>query len=309
MPSPWVDLPRDAWARLARQSTMSLDECTVHALRSLKDPTDTDDVREVYLPLTQLINFYRRSHNRIWSDVNDFLDISPGLTPFVVGVAGSVAVGKSTAARLLRELLAQSDDAPVVDLVTTDGFLYPNAVLEAKGILDRKGFPESYDRNRLLEFIVGVKSGRQTVKAPVYSHDLYDIVPDQFVEVSRPDILIVEGLNVLQPAALSPRRRALAVSDFFDFSVYVDADPADIRTWFTSRFLALRDSAFQDPTSYFQMFASLGDDEAIRQAHAIWDSVNAPNLVHNIEPTKRRATVILRKGNNHLVERVQIRKI
>ena len=307
--SPWVNLPRSAWAALVRESQLRLDAETVNRLRGLKDPTDVRDVAEVYLPLTQLLNVYRGSHGRLYADANDFLHLAPGRTPFVIGVAGSVAVGKSTTARLLRELLARSADSPKVELVTTDGFLYPNDVLAERGILERKGFPESYDRRALLDFVVAVKSGAPVVTAPVYSHVIYDIVPDQQIQVERPDVMIIEGLNVLQPAPASHQGNALAVSDFFDFSVYVDAAEEDIRAWYLTRFLALRDSAFRDPNSFFRSYAEMDDDEAIAEAHRYWDEINGPNLVDNIAPTRQRATAILHKGSDHVISNVAIRKI
>lgn len=304
--SPWVTVPRQAWADLATDGQLALDTETIERLRGLQDPTDERDVAEVYLPLAELLNLYRINHDQLYSDSYGFLNIAPSRTPFIIGVAGSVAVGKSTTARLLRELLQQSQGHPKVDLITTDGFLHPNAVLEDRGILDKKGFPESYDRRSLLAFVVAVKSGVPEVSAPVYSHVIYDIVPDEQITVSSPDILIVEGLNVLQPA---PVGSSLALNDFFDFTVYVDADEEDIRSWFVARFMALRDTAFRDPTSFFRAYAELSDAEAIHQALDVWDTINRPNLVQNIEPTRDRATAILRKGSDHVISEVRIRRI
>jgi type I pantothenate kinase len=228
----------------------------------------------------------------------------------VIGVAGSVAVGKSTTARVLQQLLAHWPAHPSVALVTTDGFLYPNAELERRGLLGRKGFPESYDRKALLRFVIDLKSGKDEVTAPSYSHLVYDVVPGQPVVVKRPDIVVVEGLNVLQPARVGPDgRTGLAVSDFFDFSVYVDAATADIRRWYTDRFLRLRHTAFRDPTSYFTKYADLTEDEAVMEAGRIWDAINGPNLTRNIAPTRGRATLVLRKAADHSVSWVRLRKL
>jgi type I pantothenate kinase len=264
----------------------------------------------VYLPLTRLLSRYFLHTSELHQSTNEFLQVSVERTPFVIGIAGSVAVGKSTTARLLRELLAVWPEHPRVSLVTTDGFLFPNIELESRGLLHRKGFPESYDRRALLRFVIDVKSGQEEVMAPVYSHLTYDIVPDAQIRVRRPDILIVEGLNVLQPARSRPEgTTGLAVSDFFDFSVYVDADAADVRDWYVSRFLSLRDTAFRDPRSYFTRYADLTTSEAIHQAQYLWDTINGPNLSANILPTKGRATVILRKDRDHSVQWVRFRKI
>lgn len=307
---PYLTLDRQHWAGLAAARPTTLDEATLERLRGIGDPTDAAEVREVYLPLTDLLSLYMERTGDLFSESHSFLGLSGQRTPFVIGVAGSVAVGKSTTSRLLKELISRLPSRPRVDLVTTDGFLFPNARLEQMGLADRKGFPESYDRRRLVQFVMDVKSGKPEVTAPVYSHLVYDIVPGEVITVSRPDVLIVEGLNVLQPA----RRRTdgttgLAVSDFFDFSVYVDAAHSDVRNWYVSRFLRLRETAFQDPNSYFVRFGRLSPDEASQMAVDIWDRINGPNLELNIRPTRARATAILRKGPDHQVAWVRIRKV
>jgi type I pantothenate kinase len=310
-PSPYVELERAAWAALAEHVESPLTPEEVDAVRGLGDELDLDEVRQVYLPLSRLLSMYVESAGRLHRQQEEFLDRpQPPRTPFVIGVAGSVAVGKSTTARLLQQMLAHWPQHPNVALVTTDGFLHPNAELERRGILHRKGFPESYDRRALLRFVVDIKSGRDEVEAPTYSHLVYDVVPDRTVVVHRPDIVIVEGLNVLQPARVGDDgRTGLAVSDFFDFSVYVDASPADIRAWYVDRFLRLRETAFRDPASYFSRYAALSHDEAVAEAGRIWDTINGPNLVENIAPTRQRATLVLRKDRDHSVRYVRLRKL
>ena len=305
--SPFIEIARDEWARLAGETPMPLTEAELDAYRGLGEPLDLAEVGDVYRPLSRLINQYaiaeREAHRRTRSFLRRRGD-QP--SPFVIGIAGSVAVGKSTVARILRDMLARWPETPNVQLITTDGFLYPNSVLEERRIAHRKGFPESYDRRALLRFVTQVKSGAPETKVPHYSHLIYDIVPDEFTIVKRPDILIVEGLNVLQPASM---QHPLAVSDLFDFSIYVDARTADIERWFTNRFLRLKDQAFSDPSSYFRRFATLDEEAARGLAHEYWKGINEPNLVENIRPTRARASLVLRKEADHRVQKVLLRKI
>jgi len=309
--SPYVELDRAAWAELgvATEQPLSADE--IERVRGLGEQLDLDEVRQVYLPLSRLLSLYVESAGTLHRAQEGFLGRpQPPRTPFVIGLAGSVAVGKSTTARLLQQLLAHWPAHPSVALVTTDGFLFPNAELARRGLLDRKGFPESYDRKALLRFVMDIKSGKDEVEAPTYSHLTYDVVPDNKVVVRSPDIVIVEGLNVLLPARVrSDGRTGLAISDFFDFSVYVDAATADIRRWYTERFLRLRETAFRDPASYFFRYASLTEEEAVAEAHRIWDAINGPNLKQNVQPTRGRAALVLRKDADHSVRYVRLRKL
>jgi len=310
LPSPYVELDRRAWARLRDHHPLSLTAEDVARLRGLGDRLDLHEVEQVYLPLSRLLNFYVGATEGLHRVTTDFLREQPERTPFVIGVAGSVAVGKSTTSRILRELLARWPGTPRVELVTTDGFLYPNAELERRGLLQRKGFPESYDRRALLRFVAEVKAGADEVSAPVYSHLTYDIVPGERAVVHRPDVLIVEGLNVLQPPRVQPDgRTGLAVSDFFDFSVYVDARVEDIRRWYVDRFLRLRETAFADPHSYFHRYAALSDDEARATAERICATFNDPNPTENVRPTRGRASLVMSKGEDHSVRRVRLRKL
>ncbi|WP_309064598.1 type I pantothenate kinase [Microbacterium sp.] len=304
--SPYREIDRADWARLAAGLDQPLSETEIVALRGIGDRLDLAEVREVYLPLSRLLSLYATATKRLGAATSEFLQEDDSTTPFVVGVAGSVAVGKSTIARLLRELMSRWPGTPRVELVTTDGFLYPNAELERRGLMDRKGFPESYDRRALLSFLTEVKSGAAEVRAPFYSHMRYDIVPDAHVVVRRPDVVIVEGLNVLQPP---PAPNDVAVSDLFDFSIYVDADAKHIERWYIDRFLALRQGAFSNPSSYFNVFAHLTDEEAVTTALGYWNEINMPNLLENVLPTRHRATLVLRKGADHAVETVLLRKV
>jgi len=305
--SPFVDFDRPSWARLRANTPLPLTAPELDAVRSLGDEIDLDEVREVYLPLSRLLTLHVQEGGRLYRAYRTFLGASTARTPFVIGIAGSVSVGKSTTARLLKLLLARWPQHPRVDLVTTDGFLYPNAELERRGLMARKGFPESYDRRALLRFVRDVKAGSAEVCAPVYSHLVYDIVPGERLIVHRPDILLLEGLNVLQPAR--ERGAALAVSDFIDFSVYVDAATDDIRRWYVERFLRLRETAFRDPDSYFRRYAALDEPAAIARAETIWAETNGPNLEHNIMPTRGRASLVLRKGPAHNVTGIRLRKL
>ncbi|WP_020691506.1 type I pantothenate kinase [Aeromicrobium massiliense] len=308
--SPYVELERAAWAELAGDRPQPLSADEIERVRGLGDELDLEEVRQVYLPVTELIGIRVRAAAALHRATQRFLgQPQPRRTPYVIGIAGSVAVGKSTTARLLRELLRHGPEEPKVELVTTDGFLHPNAELERRGLLQRKGFPESYDQRALLRFVMAVKSGAPHVTAPVYDHLTYDRT-DEVVEIESPDIVIVEGLNVLAPARTrGDGTPGLAISDFFDFSVYVDASVSDIQRWYVERFLTLRKTAFADPASYFHRYADFTEEQALSRANELWDTINGPNLRENIATTRGRATLVLRKDQNHAVKWVRFRKM
>src|SRR6187431_2363040 len=308
--SPYRIFSRAEWAAKRHDTPMTLTSDEVTRLRSLHDRLDMAEVEEIYLPLSRLLSLYVSATQQLFHVQQAFLGTEDSKMPYIIGVAGSVAVGKSTTARVLQALLARWPDTPKVDLVTTDGFLYPNAILEREGLMEKKGFPESYDLPALLRFLSDVKAGRRPARAPIYSHLVYDVMPNQWVEVDRPDILIVEGLNVLQTGRLPKDGKAIPfVSDFFDFSVYLDADEEVLKHWYVDRFLTLRETAFRDPKSYFHRYSKLSDDEAATTATSIWDRINLANLHENILPTRQRADLILKKAESHMVEDVALRKL
>ena len=308
--SPYHVFSRAEWAALREDMPMTLTSDEVTRLRSMHDRLDIAEIEEIYLPLSRLLSLYVAATQRLFLAQQRFLSTEDAKTPYVIGVAGSVAVGKSTTARVLQALLARWPNVPKVDLVTTDGFLYPNAVLERDRLMERKGFPESYDLPTLLRFLSDIKAGRRPVVAPVYSHLVYDVMPHHRIEIDRPDILIVEGLNVLQTSRLPRDGKAIPfVSDFFDFSIYLDADEDVLMEWYVERFLALRETAFRDPKSYFHRYSQFSDAEAGATATSIWTRINLVNLHENILPTRQRADLILKKQKNHTVQQVALRKL
>jgi type I pantothenate kinase len=309
--SPYRTFSRDEWAKLRADAPMTLTADEVMQLQSLNDPISLDEVAAIYLPLSRLLSLYVAATQGLFKATQRFLLAEhQEKVPYIIGVAGSVAVGKSTTARVLKALLARWPNTPKVDLITTDGFLLPNAELTRLNLMERKGFPESYDTGKLLRFLADIKAGRRNVKAPLYSHLVYDVVPGEETSVDRPDILIVEGLNVLQPARLPKDGEAIPfVSDFFDFSVYIDAEEEDLHRWYVNRFLRLRHTAFRDPLSYFRRYAELAETEAMATADGLWNRINLVNLRENIVPTRQRASLILKKGASHRIETVALRRL
>ncbi|MDR1825449.1 MAG: type I pantothenate kinase [Bifidobacteriaceae bacterium] len=308
--SPYLTFDRDTWSQLAASTPLPFGEADIARIRSLGDVISLDEVQQIYRPLSGLLNLHAHASAYLHDVRGMFLGDATARTPYVIGIAGSVAVGKSTVARLLVELLARWPDTPRVELLTTDGFLWPNAELERRGLMDRKGFPESYDRVSLLRCLAQVKSGEPLVEAPRYSHLRYDIVPGEKTIIRQPDILVVEGLNVLQAARTAGGEATeLVVSDFFDFSIYLDAAEPDVRQWYLDRFRTLRATAFQRPESYFHRYASMPEADALAYADQVWQTINRPNLEQNIEPTSLRASLVLTKGADHRVTQVRLRRV
>ena len=309
-PTPYRIFSRNEWAHLRADTPLTLTVDDLVRLQSVNDPISVEEVVAIYLPLSRLLALYVAATQGLFKATQRFLLAEDGKAPYVIGIAGSVAVGKSTTARVLKALLSRWPNTPKVELVTTDGFLLPNAELGRLGLMERKGFPESYDAAAIVRFLSAVKAGERNVKAPVYSHLTYDVLPGESITVDRPDILIFEGLNVLQPGRLAKDGRAIAfVSDFFDFSVYLDADEELLRQWYIERFMRLRQTAFQDPRSFFQRYVKLSDKEALAIATDLWEKINLPNLMENILPTRPRAGLVLKKGASHLIEEVALRKL
>ncbi|MDR3494255.1 MAG: type I pantothenate kinase [Ancalomicrobiaceae bacterium] len=308
--SPFRQFDRDEWSHLRADTPLTLTEHDLVRLRSLNDPIRIDEVVDIYLPMSRLLSLYVETTQRLFRVTKNFLSVNDSKVPYIIGIAGSVAAGKSTIARVLQALMSRWDSSPKVDLVTTDGFLYPNAVLERENIMRRKGFPESYDLPALLKFLSDIKAGKGKVTAPLYSHLVYDVVPDETITIDQPDILILEGLNVLQTSRMPRDGNAVPfISDFFDFSIYLDADKDLLAQWYIERFMRLRATAFQRPESYFHRYASISEEEARSYAHDLWTNINLLNLEETIYPTRPRADLILRKGASHRIETVYLRKL
>ncbi|MDQ0330704.1 MULTISPECIES: type I pantothenate kinase [Phyllobacteriaceae] len=309
--SPYLFFSAADWAKFRADTPMTLGEDEIRRLRSLNDPVDLEEVTRIYLSMSRLLSAHVESSQMLFRQRQAFFNKESVVkTPYIIGIAGSVAVGKSTTARVLKELLARWPSSPKVDLVTTDGFLLPNEVLRRDRLMERKGFPDSYDVGALLRFLSSIKSGERDVRAPLYSHLTYDVLPGAYVTIDRPDILIFEGINVLQPGRLPMDGKFVPfLSDFFDFSIYIDADEALIHEWYIARFMRLRETAFRNPESFFHRYSQLSEPAARAIAEGLWANINLKNLRENILPTRPRADLILRKGANHLVEEVALRKL
>ncbi|MDM1047962.1 MULTISPECIES: type I pantothenate kinase [Sphingobacterium] len=304
--SPFQNFTREEWKRLNGQLSNMLAEEDLGALHALNEPLTMEEIEDIYIPLAHLLDVHITGFRELHRQSNDFFRRNNSKLPFIIGIAGSVAVGKSTTARVLRKVLSLLPNKPKVELVTTDGFLYPNKELIRRDILNRKGFPESYNTKELLQFLSDVKSGKSSLTVPIYSHLEYDVLPQDKITIAQPDILIVEGINVLQ---VNSRKNGVFVSDFFDYSIYVDADEKNIVAWYIDRFESLRATAFQNEKSYFHKYANMSVEESVEMATQIWNEINRPNLHENILPTRYRADLILKKGSHHFVKRVKVRKI